>query len=66
MYDTKLREVAALLEGAYIVDHEKMDNGVTKVTYDNGVAVYVNYSQSKATVDGYEVEAMSYKVGEAK
>lgn len=65
-YDTKLREVAALVEGAYIVDHEKMDNGVTKVTYDNGVAVYVNYSQSKATVDGYEVEAMSYKVGEAK
>lgn len=65
-YDTKLREVAASVEGAYIVDHEKMDNGVTKVTYDNGVAVYVNYTESNATVDGYEVEAMSYKVGEAK
>ncbi len=65
-YDTKLREVAASVEGSYIVDHEKMDNGVTKVTYDNGVAVYVNYSESNATVDGYEVEAMSYKVGEAK
>lgn len=65
-YDTKLREVAASVEGAYIVDHEKMDNGVTKVTYDNGVAVYVNYTESNTTVDGYEVEAMSYKVGEAK
>ena len=41
-----------------------MENGVTKVGYSNGVKVYVNYSNTAQTVDGYTIEAMSYKVGE--
>ena len=65
-YDEELRTIANEVDGAYIVDHEKMDNGVTKVTYDNGVAVYVNYTEQDVTVDGLTVEALSYKVGEAK
>lgn len=65
-YDEQLRALAEAVDGAYIVDHEKTDSGVTKVAYDNGVVVYVNYSGKNVTVDGYEVEAMSYKVGEAK
>lgn len=64
-YDEELREVAAAVDGAFIIDHEKMDNGVTEVTYDNGVVIYVNYSEQDVTVDGITVEAMSYKVGEA-
>ena len=65
-YDAQLRKVAEAVEGAFITDHEKLENGVTKVVYDNGVVIYVNYSDKNATVDGYEVEALSYKVGEAK
>ena len=65
-YDKALREVASAVDGAMIIDHEKLENGITRVTYDNGVVIYVNYSEQNATVDGYEVEAMSYKVGEAK
>ena len=38
---------------------------VTKVTYDNGVVIYVNYSEQDQTVDGVTVSALSYKVGEA-
>lgn len=64
-YDEELREVAAAVDGAFITNHEKMDNGVTAVTYDNGVVIYVNYSDNDVTVDGTKVEAMSYKVGEA-
>lgn len=63
-YDAKLRELAEQVEGAFITDHEKMDNGVTKVTYDNGVVIYVNYSENNVTVDGVEIDALSYKVGE--
>ena len=65
-YDEALREVAASVEGAYITKHEKLDNGVTRVSYDNGVVIYVNYSENNVTVDGYSIEAMSYKVGEAQ
>ena len=64
-YDEELRQVAEAVDGAFITNHEKMDNGVTAVTYDNGVVIYVNYSDNDVTVDGTKVEAMSYKVGEA-
>ncbi len=64
-YDTELRAVADAVDGAYIIDHEKLDNDVTRVTYDNGVVIYVNYSESDQVVDGYTIEALSYKVGGA-
>ncbi len=64
-YDAALREVAQAVDGAFIIDHEKMDNGVTAVTYDNGTVIYVNYTDKDADVGGLTVEAMSYKVGEA-
>jgi hypothetical protein len=65
-YDEQLREVADAVTDSYIMKHEKLDNGVTKVTYDNGVVIYVNYSESDVTVDGYTVGAMSYEIGGAK
>ena len=65
-YDKALREVASAVDKAFIVEHEKLDNDVTKVVYDNGVVVYVNYSDSAQTVDGVTIDALSYKVGEAK
>jgi len=61
-YDEQLREVASAVEGACIADHEKMDNGVTKVTYDNGTVIYVNYTDAEVSVDGITVDAMSYQV----
>ncbi len=64
-YDKKLREVAQAVDGAFIISHEKLGGGVTEVTYDNGVVIYVNYSEQEQTVDGVTVPAMSYKVGEA-
>lgn len=65
-YDKELRAIAEKVDGAYIIEHDKMDNGVTKVTYDNGVVIYVNYTDNSVTVDGITVDAMSYKVGEAE
>lgn len=65
-YDREFRKLASLLDGAYIVDHEKGDDGVTRVTYDNGIAIYVNYTDSDASVDGMKIPAMSYKIGDAR
>ena len=64
-YDKELRAIADQVEGAFIIEHEKFDNGVTKVTYDNGVVIYVNYSENAVSVDGVDIDALSYKVGEA-
>lgn len=61
------RELEALYEktaGAYIVGHEILGNGVTVVTYDNGVKIYINYEATAQTADGLTIDAMSYKVGE--
>lgn len=67
-YDKKFRQFNVLVENANIIGHEKLEGGVTKVTYSNGVNVYINYTNTAQTVDdGITVEAMSYsyKAGEA-
>lgn len=67
-YDKELREINDVVKDAFITKHEKLENGVTVVTYSNGVQVYVNYTNTAQTVDDVTVEAMSYsyKVGEAE
>ena len=63
-YDAQLREVAEKVKDAFIVGHEKTAYDVVKVTYDNGVVIYVNYSERAVSVDGMTIDALSYKVGE--
>jgi hypothetical protein len=67
-YDKEFRQFSQLVDGANITKHEKLDSGVTKVTYSNGVTVYVNYADTAQTVDGISIDAMSYsyKAGEAE
>lgn len=65
-YDEELRALAKQTENSYIISHEITDEGVRKVTYDNGVVIYVNYTGNDIDIDGLTVEAMSYKVGEAE
>jgi len=64
-YYKELKEVHDKTEGAMITDHKQYANGLTVVTYDNDIKVYVNYSTTAAIqADGYEIEPMSFKVGE--
>lgn len=63
-YDAELRQLAQLTDNAHIIRHENLADGVVKVTYDNGVAIYVNYTEHDFTADGVSVGAMSYKAGE--
>lgn len=62
-YYRELKAVNELVRGSMITNHEINDNGVTIVTYDNGVKVYVNYSNADAVVDGTTVPALSYAIG---
>lgn len=61
-YDAALRSLAEKVGSSCIIKHEILDNGLVKVTYDNGVRIYVNYTGSELSVDGLTVDAMSYNV----
>ncbi|MBD5478147.1 MAG: hypothetical protein HDR11_14510 [Lachnospiraceae bacterium] len=58
----RVNEALKHVSGAMIVDHEILDGGVRKVTYDNGVIIYINYGSETQKVDGMEIPAMSYRM----
>ena len=63
-YDQALRALAEKVGDACIIDHDILDNGLVRVTYDNGVKIYVNYTESELSADGLTVDALSYKESE--
>lgn len=63
-YAKELRAVNEKVSGSYIVGHEILGSGITVVTYDNGVRIYLNYGEAQASADGITLEGMTYKVVE--
>ena len=63
-YTKELAAVYEKTEGACIVGHEILGNGITVVTYDNGVKIYLNYSAEAQSADGHTLEGMTYEVVE--
>ncbi|MDE5590891.1 MAG: hypothetical protein K2J60_17425, partial [Acetatifactor sp.] len=63
-YSRELEAVHEKTAGASIAGHEIKGNGITVVTYDNGVKIYLNYSTEKQSADGHTLEGMSYEVVE--
>jgi hypothetical protein len=60
-YYKELKAVHDQTNGSMILDYERI-NDVTKVTYDNGTIVYVNYQEDDTIIDGQNIEGLSYKV----
>ncbi len=50
------------VSGSAIVGHEILDSNVRKVTYDNGVVIYINYNKEAVNAGGMEIPAMSYRM----
>ena len=61
-YDSALRAVAEKVGKACIINHEILENGLVRVSYDNGVTIYVNYTGSAQSDGGLTVDALSYTV----
>lgn len=59
-YYEKLSAVHEFTKDSIILDYERQ-NDVTKVTYENGTIVYVNYQDESVTVDGHVIDGLSYK-----
>ncbi len=50
------------VQNAAIIKHEILGDNVRRVTYDNGIAILVNYGKTDETVDGITVPALGYAV----
>jgi hypothetical protein len=62
-------EVKPILEkvrGQAIVDHIKLDEGVYRTIFANGVEIVVNYSDTGVLIDGTYVEGKGYAVHERR
>lgn len=58
----QVNEALKHVSSAAMVGHDILDNNVRKVTYDNGVVIYINYSQQEQQADGLTIPAMSYRL----
>ena len=56
----ELKDYYTAINGAEIVKHTLLDGGLRETVYDNGVIVYVNYSDAAATSPIGEVAAKSF------
>lgn len=59
---SQVNEALKAVNGAAIVGHEILSENVRKVTYDNGVIIYLNYSDEEQQADGIVIPAMSYRL----
>ena len=57
---TDLKDYYAAINGAEIVSHKMLDGGLRETVFDNGVKVYVNYSEASAVSPIGEVAAESF------
>ncbi len=48
--------------GHQMVDHKILLKDVAKVTYDNGISIYVNYTKDSVKVEGQTIEPKSYLI----
>lgn len=45
-----------------VIDHSILNNTIKKITYDNGVVIYINSGNTEAEAEGINIPAMSYVV----
>lgn len=54
------------VRGSRMIAHDCLKNGVIRVCYENGVQIYINYTDIPKQADGRTIEAGSYLVVEGK
>jgi len=56
------KDVLGSVRNQALIDHQQVQKGVFKSTYEEGMTVIVNYTDADVTVDGVIVEANDYTV----
>ena len=60
---SEVNAVLRQVSGEQMVGHEILPNGIRKVTYGNGITLYINYTGQALEADGLSVPALGYTVG---
>jgi hypothetical protein len=47
---------------AKMIEHKKINDDLVKVTYDNGIAVFINYGKNEVYYEGHFIKAQDYIV----
>ena len=61
---SKVNEALSRVEGAKITEHKVLATGLVRVTYSNGIRIYVNYNSESREADGSEISALGFLVKE--
>ncbi len=62
----QVNEALKNVNGAYITNHQILDDNLRAVTYSNGVTIYINSGTEDQTVDGVKVPARNFGIGGAR
>jgi hypothetical protein len=49
-------------QGAGVAARDILETGVSRIEYDNGVKIYVNYRNQDITIDGVSIPRMDFQV----
>ena len=60
---SEVNAVLRQVSGEQMVGHEILPNGIRKVTYGNGITLYINYTGQALEAEGLSVPALGYTVG---
>ena len=60
MWYSQLKELHATIDGASIIAHD-IQGDITRVTWNNGVKVYLNYGENAGELDGVTLDPMTWK-----
>lgn len=58
----EVNDVLHLVNGHYVINHEIISSGVKKVTYDNGIILYINTNKREVKIDDEIIDGRSYKL----
>lgn len=58
----EVNNVLRHVSNAAMIRHEILDSGIVKVSYDNGVSIYINNQTTAAEVNGKMMAAKTYEV----
>ena len=59
---TQVNEALQYVNGAVITQHEILEDGVKKITYSNGVIIYINENKHEVQVQDLVIDGLSYEL----
>lgn len=60
----EMQQALSAFEGAKMLQHDVLEEGVVRVTYDNGKSLYINYTNAQTVADDVTLPAEGFMIKE--